>query len=242
MKPVPFFTTLALIILAMIVLAACANKSSRTSTEYSVLRDLTDSTSVMPDEAALLADLGIDTDIWNGVNFNFFNVSDVSYTPHWRISLAKGGDRLTSSEYTRKREVIAFKKKLTALLDSARSDTEGRNHSSIYLPMAEELTRLAGSNAERKVLIVYSDLMENRQRLSFYDTRTFSLLRADPKKIEQLLFAEAALPDLSGIEIRFVYAPKDAADDANFRLVSDFFRSMFEKQGATVSVSANLIQ
>jgi hypothetical protein len=240
MKPTTFFTSFVLIV-TVIVLGACANMNRRTSTEYSVLRDLTDSTKAMPDEDVLLTDLGIDTNIWNGINFNFFNISDVSYTPHWRISLGTGGDRLASSEFTRKREIVAFKAKLTALLDSARSDTTGREHSSIYLPMAEELTRLANSNADRRVLIVYSDLMENTSGLSFYNYKTFAQIDSGPDKIKSKFLAKAKLPDLTGVEIRFIYEPKNAKADNDFRRVSNFFRRMFEEQGAKVSISANLI-
>ena len=224
----------------MIGFFACATSDTRKSTDYSVIRDLTDSVKVMPDEDALISDLGIDTNIWNGINFSFFNVSDVSYTPHWRISLSKGGDRLASSEYVRKREVTAFKGKLTALLDSARSDTVGRDHSSIYLPIAEELARLSNSNADRKVLVIYSDLMENTPDLSFYNPRTFAQLNSDPDIIVDKLTAKAKLPDLTGIAIHLVYEPKDAQDDIRFRQVSGFFRQLFEGQGATVSISANL--
>ena len=240
MKPTTFFTSFVLLIVTMIVLGACTNVNRRTLTEYSVLRDLTDSTKAIPDEDALLKDIGIDTNIWNGVNFNFFNIADVSYTPHRRISLEKGGDRLASSEFTRKREITAFKAKLTTLLDSARSDTTGRNHSSIYLPIAEELKRLANSNAERKVLVVYSDLMENTPGLSFYNPLTFAEISSDPDKIKAMFFTKAILPDLTGVEIHLVYEPKNAKDDANFRRVSDFFRQVFLAQGAKVSISATL--
>ena len=239
MKPITYFSCIVCMI-AVVLLGACANMNTRTSTEYSVIRDLTDSAEVMPDEAALINDLGIDTNIWNGINFSFFNVSDVSYTPHWRIAIARGGNRLASSEFTRKREIAAFKAKLSALLDSARSDTAGRTHSSIYLPVAEELVRLSNSNAERKVLILYSDLMENTPELSFYNPRTFADLGTSPDKVKSKLLAEAKLPDLTGITIHIVHEPKNAKDDATFRRVSEFFRQMFEAQGAEVSVSANL--
>ncbi len=241
MKPTTLFTTLAIVIVAMIALAACSNIDKRTSTDYSVIRDLTDSTTVMPDEDALVVDLGIDANIWNGIDFTFFNVSDVSYTPHRRISLTTGGDRLASSEFTRKREVTAFKAKLMALLDSARRDTAGREHSSIYLPMAGELTRLAASNADRKVLVVFSDLMENTPDLSFYNSRTFAQLLTDQETISNQLSFKANLPDLAGVEIHFIYEPKNAKDDATYRRTSSFFKTLFESKGAKVSISANLL-
>jgi hypothetical protein len=240
MKPSTFFSIMAIAIIGIITLSACSNTDTRTSTDYTILRDLTDSTLAMPDKAELITDLEISTNIWNGINFNFFNVSDVSYTPHWRISLVKGGKRIASSEFSRKREVEGFKARLSALLDSAAHDTAGREHSSIYLPMVEELTRLANGNADRKVLVVLSDLMENTPDLSFYKPRTFAELESDPDKIKDELFAKEQLPDLTGVEIRLIYQPKNAKDDIRFQRVSNFFKQMFEAQGAKVTISANL--
>lgn len=242
MKPTTFFVMIAIGLIGIIALGACANMDNRTSTEYSLIRDLTDSTIVLPNEDEIITDLDIKTNIWNGINFNFFNVSDVSYTPHWRIVLVKGGKRIASSEFSRKREINTFKARLSALLDSAQSDIPGRTHSSIYIPIVEELTRMSNSNADRKVLVVYSDLMENTQDISFYNSRTFAELGSNPEKVKAKLLAEAKLPNLSGISIHFVHEPKNAKDDANFRRVSELFRQMFEAQGAEVTISANLVK
>lgn len=242
MKPTTIFATVATALIGIIALSACANMDKRITTEYSLIRDLTGPVKVMPDENEIITNLHIKQNIWNGINFSFFNVSDVSYTPHWRITLVKAGKRLASSESVRKKEVQTFEASLTTLLDSTANDTAGRNHSSIYLPMVEELTRLSKSSAERKVLLVYSDLMENTSEISFYNAQTLTALVSKPETIQEKLFAKAKLPDLSGIEIHFVYQPTNTDDDTQFWLVSGFFRQLFEAKGAKVSVSANLTE
>lgn len=224
----------------MLTIFGCAISQHRPTTEYATLIDETDSTFVVPDSAEVIADLGLDTNMWAGVNFSLARIKDVSYTPHASITLAQGGNRLASSQFTRMREVNLFEKKLAATLDSVRREKPGKPNSSVFLPMANELTRLANSRADRKVLNVFSDLMENTQSVSFYHKQTFALFRSDPQKIQDMLFAEAVLPDLTGIEVRLVYEPKNANGDAVFQIVSGFYKKLLEDKGATVTISANL--
>lgn len=241
MKPSTFISTCCIAFVVMLIFLGCAAvDSQRKHIEYAAMIDLTDSIKIVPDENSVVADLGIDENIWNSANFSLGTFTDVSYTPHARISLAKAPSRLTASEFTRKREVVAFKTNLSALLDSARSDTSGKPNSSLYLPMVEELTRLSNSTADRKVLVIYSDMMENSLDLSFYSPNTLALLRTDPDKVKAMLFAKAKLPNLTSIEIKLIYLPKNAKDDAVFHTVSQFFSSMLSEAGATVSISANL--
>lgn len=219
---------------------ACGGAERRTVTDYVVLIDETDSTFSVPNTDELLSDLRLDTNMWNGVNFTLARIADVSYTPHSSFSLSKGGSRLASNQYGRKREVDAFKAKVTTLLDSVRRDKPGKPNSSIWIPLVNELTRLANSKADHRVLIVSSDLMEHTRTVSFYDKHTFVLLRSDPTKIEERLFAESELPNLDGIEVHFVHEPKNAQEDAVFLVVSDFYKKLLEGKGATVTISANL--
>lgn len=223
-----------------ITFIACGGTDRRTVTEYSILIDETDSTFAIPTADELYSDLGLDTNIWNGVNFTLARIEDVSYTPRSSFSLSKGGSRLASNEYVRKGEVDGFRTRITELLDSVRKDTSGRPNSSIGFQLANELTRLANNAADRKVLVVYSDLMEHRTGLSFYDKQTFALLRSDPEKVEEQLFAGAKLPNLNGIEVRLIYEPKNTHDDAVFHVVSEFYKALLESKGATVVISANL--
>ncbi len=241
MKPSTFISIGSISVVVILGLLGCAAvDKERTHTEYAVMKDITDSLTPIPSAQEIVDNIGIGTSTWNSVNFSFGNFSDVSLEPHVRISLSKPPSRLSASEFTRKREVETFKTKLTALLDSARNDTTGRPNSSIYLPMVEELTRLSNCSADRKVLVMYTDLMENFPGLSFYSPQTFALIRTDPDKVKALLAAQSKLPDLTGIEVYIIHQPKNAKDDAVFRTVGNFYSMILSEAGATVTVSANL--
>lgn len=240
MKPSTYIAICVVAAVVMLSIVACSVSEYRPTTEYAVLIDQTDSTFTVPDTADVYSHLGLDTNIWAGVNFTLARIKDVSYVPHASIVLAKGGNRLSSNQYARKRQAAAFKAKLADLFDSVRREAPGKPNSSIYLPVVHELTRLANSNAERKVLVVYSDLLENTPSVSFYDAQTFALLQSDPGKVQERLFAHAQLPDLTGIHVHLIYEPKDAGDDAVFQVVSGFYKKLLEEKGAIVSISANL--
>ena len=232
---------IALILVTLIV--ACDTGEKRTMTEYTLLVDQTDSGFAVPDTADIFADMGIAANTWSGVAFSLSRIKDVSYTRHTVISLAKGPARLSGNQYARKREVERFKEQVSTALDSIRKEHTGKPNSSVFVPIANELTRLAnsGSGRDRKVLVVVSDLMEHTTTMNFYTANTVSLLKTNPDSIERKLLALAQLPEnLSGIEVRLINEPKNASEDALYQIVSGFYRTLLTKRGATVSVSGSV--
>jgi hypothetical protein len=83
--------------------------------------------------------------------------------------------------------------------------------------------------------------MENDLDISLYSKQELELLKANPDSLKEIFEKRKALPSLPGIEVYFIYQPSNAIDDKDYRLVSDFYRSLLESKGATVHISANLI-
>lgn len=214
--------------------------NKRESIEVSILLDVTETQLAQPDANEIVPLLGLDTSKWSGAVFRFAYLTDVSLNGQTAIALADGGNRLLASSFTRDKEVTAFTDSIRAFLASLSDDTVGRPHSSIYLPLAAELTRLTQSHATTKVLLVYSDLMENNT-LSFYDKRTLQMLQSKPEEIQAQLETKAPLSDLTGIEVHLIFQPVDADQDQTFQIVSGFYKTLLESHGATVTISANVV-
>lgn len=215
----------------------------RTTTEVSVIWDVTERHEPHPEAADILPLFGIDNTDRNGSIFRFTYASDVSLNRETVFSIAKAGDDVLTNQFDRKREAEQFTGKVSAFLDSLAKDTVGRGQSSLYIPIAEAVNRLAqDTSAQKKILLVYSDLRENRQGLSFYDRKTLALLKSDPQKIRDMLFALAPLGDLSGVEVHFLYEPANSADDSAYRTISSFYKNILENAGAKVIISANLAE
>jgi hypothetical protein len=217
------------------------NTCERKSSEISILHDWTEVQLAKPSHDEIISLFGLDSNKWNAAVLHYTFLTDVSYNRQTTISLADGGSRLLSSSFTRDKEVQRFTDSIRTFFQSIEKDTAGRPHSSIYLPLVSELTRLAASPAITKILLVYSDLMENENSLSFYDKKTLSLMRTDSSQVIKMLEAKAQLPDLTGIEIHLIFQPENATQDERFQLVSGFYASLLESHGASVTIAANVL-
>ncbi len=242
--PTPYVVgAIALLLLCMLVLSGSCNEQcpKRNTIEIVIQVDLTEAQIAKPDANEIIGLYGLDTNKWDGAEFSYADLTDVSFNRRTTFSLAPGGNRLTSSGFTRDREVEKFEDSIRSFFAARAVDTVGRPHSSVYLPIANELNRLSESHSAERTLIVYSDLMENDKTVSFYDKKTIGSLRTDPNKITAMLIAKADLKDLTGISVYLIFQPENAAQDELFRLVAGFYQTLLESHGAKVIVAANVI-
>jgi hypothetical protein len=144
------------------------------------------------------------------------------------------------NEFDREKKVKDFYAQITQILTNLEKETNGKDNSSIYIPIANELNRLSQNTALKRILLVYSDLMENTEELSFYNKSKFSLLQSDPDTIQKYFLAEVPLQKLNGITIYLIYQPSDPKTDEEYQIISGFYKKLFESKGATVLITANI--
>jgi hypothetical protein len=210
------------------------------TTDVLVLRDITDPMSQQPDTVGILSLYNLTgSNEWNGAQFHFSDLSDVSYTKEVDLSLPPANEWL-SNEIDRGKEVAQFQNSVSQTLIIAEKEPTGKQQSSLYLPISNELISLNQSSAARRVIVICSDLMENTATISFYNAGTFQKLKDDPAAIAQVLEQIQPLPSLNGIEIHLIYAPQTPEQDEAYQVVASFYRNLFEQQGATVTIGANL--
>ena len=135
-------------------------------TVISIMRDVTEKHPSQIDPLSIHTQLNLREHKHDGYTFRFVDLSDVSLNPVTEITL-DASPMLLSNEMSRDKEIKQVEDSIAKAL--AQSDTSGRKHSSIYIPIAKELTVLRDSEADSKILVVYSDLMENTPQLSLYD-------------------------------------------------------------------------
>lgn len=207
-------------------------------TEISVLKDITDPFLAQPSILDISRLLRFEKEKWSGAIVRFSELSDVSYTPVKEVSIEAENEWL-SNEIKRKKKMEKFQGGINGIFQGMDKQSTSKNFSSIYLPIARELNRLSQSNAEKRILLVYSDLIENQKELSFYNDKTVNLLKTKPEDIRQFLEKQQPLADLHGIEVHFIYQPADNEADSKFRTVSEFYKNLLENKGAKVFVRAN---
>ena len=232
-------TTVTIIcILAIAGLVIAFTYKSPNTTEIIIWDDVTDEYLLHPDPNEILS-LGDFTgdNKWNGALIRYSTLSDISYNTITEIKLP-AENKWLSNEIERDRAIKTFKEQLADTISV--HDSIGKNHSYLYVPIARELNRLSKSKSQKRIVVIYSDLMENDPDFSFYDKQLFTSIESNPDSFKGHFESQEPLSALFGIEIYIVYRSSDVAKDKEFRIVSEFFKKMLEGKAATVHISANL--
>ena len=187
----------------------------------------------------ILSQLNIRENKYDGVTFRFLRISDIELNPIAQIEL-KSTSILLSNEISRDKEIKKFEDSVMVLFENSLSDSSGRKYSSIYLPIAKELTLLSKSDSKSKMLIVHSDLMENTPSLSFY--KFYKNYSYDNKELISRISKLYELPNLTGINVYLIYQPDSVQADIYYKEVSRLYESLLVEKGAKVFIQANFLK
>lgn len=231
-------TTTILTVIAIILLYWAYDIKKPGITEVIILRDVTDTQIAQPNAQVIFSLFGLPYK-WDGRIFQYSDISDVSYNQTKQARLELGNEWL-SNELERDKEIETFKEEIMGIINNETNDKTEKTNSAIYLPLARELNELTNSKAKKRILIVYSDLMENTETLSFYKKEDFEKLKSNPELIKEVFEKQEALEALNGIEVYFIYQPTESQSDQKFQVISGFYKKLLEEKGAKVTISANL--
>lgn len=235
-----------------LILTSCGEKEKVQNTQICVLIDVTDekfkdSNFVNENLPKFLNLMKLDekTGGFSGgeIKLSLINEISDSKSKSIKIEAAKTG-MMGENPLNRKDAVNRFsndlKQSFTKILEEA---NWGTNASKIYQKVARELIKMKKKEADCYYLIIYSDMLENSELFSFYGAnwqQRIEKMIADPEKtVSELAANGPALPDLSEFEI-FVVVSRNKENDEKINLSEQFWTSVFEYQGATVSFNSNL--
>lgn len=232
-------TTISIFLISAGLFFAACTMSHTITTEVIVLNDVTDKFLSRPVPSDILSLYGLGKNQFNGGIFRFSDLTDVSMNQTQEEKIGSVNQWL-SNQFQRQNQVDSFNSGVTAIITQANHVSDGENNSSIYLPLATALNQLCQSNADKKYLLVYSDLMENTPQVTFYSEAMLQEIEQKPKSVQALFTAEQQLPSLKGITIYLLYEPTDPLQDEEYRIVSKFYQDLLVGKGATVIISPNL--
>ena len=66
------------------------------------------------------------------------------------------------------------------------------------------------------------------------------MLATNPDSIKEQFELQMKLGSLNGIKIFLIYQPVNTTEDEKYRIVSNFYKHLFESYGASVEISANV--
>lgn len=215
----------------------------RTETSVSILSDVTDPRFMIPDMNEILTWQGFSEvnqpDMWNGISIRVSALSDIDLNKIKWIKLESVNPWL-SNEFERAKEISRFREKANGLVQDLKVEN-GRNQSSIIEPIFQEALRLAGEPADQKILIIYSDLLQNASGLTLYNPSHFRQFTNETDSLNYLIEKYPLPESLNGMKIYLIYEPMNSIENERYMKVSEIFKKYFEYGGATVIRRANLI-
>ncbi|MBK8241887.1 MAG: hypothetical protein IPK88_00555 [Saprospiraceae bacterium] len=181
----------------------------------------------------------ISKDVNNSEAVRIQGITEFGFNQIKSFMLDSVSSALLSNDYERKHEIKKYYTNIdSALLELSKNKKE-RVGSVIFKIISEELNILSKSKADKRMLVINTDLME-KSFIDYYDQDIFNEIVNQPKHIQNLLIEKYPLNKLSEIEIYILYKPIDKMDSERFEIVSDFYKLFLESYGAHVSIGSNL--
>lgn len=235
-------TTIYILITLVIlsILSVWLTKISHTDkTEITVINDQTDIFSSRPKSDEIIQMYGFTNNPWDEGEFRFIELTDININNIDQTKINKK-DFINRNKYRRQDEIKAFLTKIDTIITTSQNTNPGKNNSAIYTPVANELNRMSKNSSTSKIMLIYSDLMENTDKMSFYNKSVLNSIKKEPDKIKQYFESQIKLNNLNGIKIYIIYQPRNTDEDNAFSIVSGFYKQLFESKGAVVEITANL--
>ncbi|MBL4585681.1 MAG: hypothetical protein JKX84_01285, partial [Flavobacteriales bacterium] len=127
-----------------------------------------------------------------------------------------------------------------SVLDGFAQVEQGKQRSCLYRPICGLLKELQESDANNKVLIVFSDLLENSDIINLYKPEYLAEADFNTSQIKSRFDQKVPFPRCDGIDVIVVCQPTTANDRLILK-VQKLYRAFFEEHGAkSISFSTNL--
>lgn len=175
-----------------------------------------------------------------GLNITVSSIGSTSIQYTETAKLEVGGSFLSRTEKTRKTDVGSFKEEVVADIETIAKPSKELDKTVLMQNLCGHLNALATSNAPKKAILIFSDMLENTPQLSFYNYRNnpsqlldhYETLAAKMDKI-------CPLPALNNITVTIIYLPTEETDGL-FQASKTFWSKYLTGYGAEVIFSPNI--
>lgn len=182
---------------------------------------------------------------YSGGEIKLSLINEVSDSKSKTIKIAVGENGMLGENPLNRRDDIKrfyneVEQSFTSILGNA---DWGTNASKIYQKVTRECIKMHRTDADRKYLIIYSDMLENSSLFSFYGQnwkKQIEKMMTEPEETIELLAKKGpSLPDLSDFVI-YIIATRTSGNDEKINLCEQFWTTLFEFQGASVTFNSGL--
>ncbi|MEM9918732.1 MAG: hypothetical protein AAF990_11585 [Bacteroidota bacterium] len=170
-------------------------------------------------------------DITEGNDRNYgsiriYPIHDVASASSVNVKLKEGKSQFEGNKYLRQKELETFKQKLLDKAEALNADYVGKplKSSHIFHPLCKGIKKLNRSDAGRKLILVYSDMLENSEVANLHARQL--KLEALPTQFDNA----CGIEDLSDCEI-FIVHPVDKKNDQKIRQAAKFWEQYLTSKG-----------
>lgn len=176
----------------------------------------------------------------NGGSLRLARLNDLSESPAYTITFPAGQGALLDNPKVRREAGQKFAADLTVATDTfLQKNYTGTKESKIYQGICRELQHLVASAADRRILIIFSDLLENSALFSFYGQGPKPFLK-DPIAFADSVLQEACpLPDCSQVDI-YLVTFRTTENDELVNQAEKFWKAVLEHARARVHTGSSL--
>ena len=143
----------------------------------------------------------------------------------------------------RENRIRKFEEELTYTLNAFAGTRTGYEHSAVMEPLIQELLHLQNYPIDDREVFVYSDLGQNTVTDNWitHHVNRYAL-KTDSPHLWTALEGARELTDLSNINIHLIHRPKDAKEDAEYRIRANYVKARLKELGAEVHIHGAINQ
>lgn len=226
--------------------AATSLNNNRYSSSIIVVDDQTDPILAHPIADPILASLSLAEHRDVSVEFRYKRITDKVLVPETHIVLPNEDDtkklNIGSEGLFREKLILQFYDTVRKCFSANRlvGDTSHYKYSECFRSISDALMQLSKSSAEKKTLLVFSNLFENSSLYDCYSATNMDVLQSNPNKIVKLFAATQLLPSrLDGIKVVFVFEPESREEEQKYMAIMSVYRQLLEERGAIIHIQAD---
>lgn len=219
-----------LFLISLIFLIACSSEKA-TKTDLYIYLDFTegqDYTKALENDVDHYLELMNVTEHSNR-NYGMIRVyplHDVGSATSKTVKLKEGKSELEGNRHIRNKEIDAFKGKLLSKMNETNSNFTNKElkSSHIFTPICKGVKKMSKSDADKKVILIYSDMLENSELANFHSSQIkYESLKSN--------FDQACgIEDMSDYEVYIVH-PVDKHNDKKIRKAENLWGKYLQDKG-----------
>lgn len=218
-------------VLSILLLMGCGDNEPVTNTELFIYLDYTEgqdySDLLENDVEKYLTMMNISEESDRSFGkVRIYPLHDIASSVSKTVKLKKGKSKLEGNRYIRQKELDEFKTQLVNKTTEINSSFTGKalNSSHIFNPLCKGIHKINNSNADRKVIVIYSDMLENSELANFHSSKL------KYENLKSNFDSSCEFEDLSDCEVYIIH-PIDKRNDVKIRTAENFWSKYMMEKG-----------